>query len=62
MQQRADFLKKRIDDTCFALRIYEIYSKKTPSDSIAAEMCEKYRSIIAKMIREYMGKYGEFFS
>lgn len=59
---REEVLRKKIENARFSLRIYEIYSKKTPSDSMASDMCEKYRSIIAKMIREYMGKYGEFFS
>ena len=59
---REEVLRKKIENARFGLRIYEIYSKKTPSDSVASDMCEKYRSIIAKMIREYMGKHGEFFS
>ena len=46
MQQGTDFLRKRLDNTLFALRIYEMYNKKTPADNLAADMCNRYRERI----------------
>ncbi len=54
MVQRVAFLRKRIDDMLFILRIYEIYSKKMPSDILVAEMCSSYRSKCSALLEEYL--------
>lgn len=52
MQQGTDFLRERLDNTLFALRIYEMYNKKTPADNLAAEMCNRYRERIDMLTEE----------
>ncbi len=58
MMQRVDFFKKRMDDTIFILHIYEMHSKKMPTDNLMVEMCNKYRERILSMSEEYLSFYG----
>ena len=63
MVQRADFLKKRIDDTLFIIRMYEMYREKTPADKLVYDMCAEYRSRYSALMEEYSllcGDGGEY--
>lgn len=59
MVQRADFLKKQINDTAFFIRIYEMYRKKTPADRLAHDICAEYRSRYSALIKEYAALCGD---
>lgn len=53
-----ELLRKKIEDACFSLRLYENYSRKMPSDKTVSELCEKYRNLIIRLLKEYGEKYG----
>lgn len=59
MEQRADFLKKRMEDTLFVLRIYEMYDKKTPADRLVCDMCAGYRDRYSALMKEYTALCGD---
>ena len=54
MLRRAEILRKNIDDTLFALRIYRMYSRSEPSDVLASEMCDRYLSKYRELREEYL--------
>ena len=59
MEQRADFLKKRMEDTLFVLRIYEMYDKKTSADRLVCDMCAGYRERYSALMKEYTALCGD---
>ncbi len=59
MAQRADFLKKQIDDTAFIIRIYEMYRKKTPADRLVHDICAEYKSRYSVLMKEYSALCGD---
>ena len=59
MVQRADFLKKRLDDTVFIIRIYEIHCKKAPTDKLMLDMCTEYRNRYSALMKEYTALCGD---
>ena len=53
MTQRADFLKKKLDETVFIIRIYEIHCKKVPTDKLMYDICTEYRNRYSALMKEY---------
>lgn len=52
MMQKADFLKNRLEDICFVLRMYEMYGKRLPRDKAIKEMCDCYRERYYMLLKE----------
>ena len=53
MVQRADFLKKKLNETVFIIRIYEIHCKKVPTDKLMYDICTEYRNRYSALMKEY---------
>lgn len=58
MTNSEELLRKKIEDVRFSLRLYEIYSRKMPSDTQAVLLCEKYKKLLSVLIEEHSEKYG----
>lgn len=59
MAYSKDILRKKIEDARFSLWMYEIYSRKMPTDKAVLHLCEKYRDLISALLMEYNEKFGE---